>query len=219
MSGRLSQSKLQLRTGAFNSRYLPLAMLPAAGGIALVMHILAGASLLWAYVSLAALGGIVWLLHLSRGSTGLRRDLRGRAKTGACAGLIATFAYDGVRYGLVSLMSWSLDPFKAWSLFGAAVIGDNSSGGAQFAVGIAYHLLNGIGFGLTFALIVRRPTWWLGVLWGLVLELLMALLYPQWMRISQLEEFLTMSVVGHVVYGAVLGTLCGLWVGGRRDAQ
>jgi len=208
MSERIGQSKLRLRTRSLDPRYLPLAMLPAAGGLALIMHILAGASLRWAYLAVVVLGMIVWSVQLWAGSSGTRRELRLRVIIGASAGLLATLAYDAVRYGLVSLMSWSLDPFHAWSLFGEAILTAHSSGGARFAVGAGYHLLNGLGFGVTFALIVRRPTWWLGILWGLLLELSMALLYPRWLRIAQLQEFLTMSVVGHLVYGAVLGALC-----------
>ena len=33
----------------------------------------------------------------------------------------------------------------------------------------------------------------------------MALLYPHWLRIVQLREFLAVSAIGHLVYGAVLG--------------
>ena len=42
------------------------------------------------------------------------------------------------------------------------------------------------------------------------LELCMACLYPQWLRIKAFHEFLEVSAFGHVVYGTVLGILTGL---------
>jgi hypothetical protein len=53
--------------------------------------------------------------------------------------------------------------------------------------------------------VFRRPSWWTGALWGIALELCMATLYPSWLRIQMLSEFLEVSAVGHVVYGSVLG--------------
>jgi hypothetical protein len=179
-------------------------MLPAAGGLALIIHILSGASLLAAYAGVAVVGVIVWVVVLN-GPGSARSDLIRRVVIGAAAGFLATIAYDSARYALVAVLSWSVNPFRAWPLFGEALLGADSSAAARFALGAAYHVMNGIGFGVTFALIVRRPTWWLGVLWGLTLELAMALLYPRWMRIAQLHEFLSMSMLGHVVYGATLG--------------
>jgi hypothetical protein len=217
MDDQIGRSKLRLRTRVLAPRHLPLAMLPAAGGLALIMHILGGVSLLAAYAVLAMLGVIVWLALLTQGSSSARRDLNRRVVIGATAGFLATIAYDTVRYALVTVLSWSVNPFHAWSLFGEALLGSDSSAPGRFAVGAVYHLMNGIGFGATFALIVRRPTWWLGVLWGLTLELVMALLYPRWMRIAQLQEFLTMSLLGHVAYGASLGALAGMLL--RRSVR
>jgi hypothetical protein len=37
----------------------------------------------------------------------------------------------------------------------------------------------------------------------------MALLYPSWLRIIALGEFLEVSAIGHVVYGTVLGLSVG----------
>jgi hypothetical protein len=67
--------------------------------------------------------------------------------------------------------------------------------------------VNGVGLGVAYALVVKRPGPISGVLWGLGLELVMALLYPSWLRIRALEEFLTISIFGHVVYGFTLGML------------
>jgi hypothetical protein len=40
----------------------------------------------------------------------------------------------------------------------------------------------------------------------------MATLYPAWLRIQMLGEFLEVSALGHVVYGSVLGLVAGAGV-------
>ena len=44
-----------------------------------------------------------------------------------------------------------------------------------------------------------------GVAFALGLEACMVLLYPQWLRLQAVDEFLQVSIFGHVVYGVVLG--------------
>ena len=55
------------------------------------------------------------------------------------------------------------------------------------------------------SVVVKRPHPVTGVLWALGLEAAMALLYPSFLIIKQYGEFLTMSVLGHVCYGLVIG--------------
>jgi hypothetical protein len=95
-------------------------------------------------------------------------------------------------------------------------VGPGHSPSGTFLVGALYHLSNGTFFGVAYTLVVRRPSWWSGALWGIALELTMALLYPSWLRIQMLGEFLEVSALGHVVYGSVLGTVAARRLG-RRD--
>jgi len=86
---------------------------------------------------------------------------------------------------------------------------------------MAYHVCNGTFFGVAYTLVFRRPTWWTGALWGIGLELCMATLYPSWLRIVMLREFLEVSAIGHVVYGSVLGLVAakGVSLINRRDGK
>jgi hypothetical protein len=126
-------------------------------------------------------------------------------RAGSLGGVVATGAYDLTRYGIVALFSLSFQPFHVLRLFGELFLGPAASPGAAFGVGLAYHLSNGVTFGITYALLFRRPRPITGMVWGAALELCMALLYPSWLRIAALGEFLQVSAVGHLVYGAVLG--------------
>lgn len=182
-----------------------LAILPAAGGLALAVHILTGVRLPILFAMVVVLAGGLWMLVVGRAAPADRTDILLRLRVGLIAGLFATVAYDVVRYTVVAGAGLSLNPFQAWTLFGTALLGPDASESGQFVVGMAYHILNGLGFAVAFALVVRRPNLFLGIAWGLTLEFVMVWLYPKWMQMPQLQEFVTMSVLGHVAYGATLG--------------
>jgi hypothetical protein len=194
----------QVRYPALRRRVL-LVGLPMAGGAGLVVHILAGISLPLAIGVLALGGAALWAWVVSRLPAASRTALRRRAGIGVVAGLAGTVAYDLARYGTVALFSMSFQPFHVLYLFGVAFIGAGHAEPVTYAVGLAYHVANGTFFGLAYTLVFRRPTWWTGALWGIALEVCMATLYPSWLRIQMLREFLEVSALGHVVYGSVLG--------------
>ncbi|GHJ48754.1 hypothetical protein Cs7R123_60960 [Catellatospora sp. TT07R-123] len=181
--------------------------LPMAGGAGLVLHILTDISLPLAIGAFALLGAAVFGFVLSRLDPAGRRALRRRAGVGLVAGLIGTLAYDAARYGVVALFDMSFKPFHVFHIFGELFIGTNHPDALIFAVGLAYHISNGTFFGLAYTMVFRRPSWWTGALWGIGLELCMAFLYPTWLRIQMLNEFLEVSALGHVVYGATLGAV------------
>jgi hypothetical protein len=118
---------------------------------------------------------------------------------------MGTLAYDAARYGTVALFDLSFQPFHVFEVFGHLFLGEQVPARAAVLVGAAYHLTNGTCFGLAYTLAVRRPGPLTGMAWGVVLELCMATLYPSWLRIQQLGEFLQVSATGHLVYGVVLG--------------
>jgi hypothetical protein len=184
-----------------------LAGLPLASGSGLVVYLLAGLSLPVAVATLAVIGLAIWVVLLPRLRPGLRLDVRRRVAVGAAAGLIGTFAYDGARYGTVALFQLSFRPFHVFELFGRLFLGQDAGHGAALAVGTLYHLTNGTCFGIAYLLVFRRPRPLTGMAWGAALELCMATLYPSWLRIQQLGEFLQVSAIGHLVYGAVLGAV------------
>ena len=55
------------------------------------------------------------------------------------------------------------------------------------------------------AVLFRRPSAALGIVWGLVLESFQIALYPDWLGIRFVNEFIAFSALGHVAYGATLG--------------
>ncbi len=162
------------------------------------------AMLIW----LAAAAFILW-----RGSPARRSEIRRVVAAGSAAGLAATLAYDSSRWALSHLDPAPYNPFEAIRVFGVLLTSApfDASGPTVLAVGALYHLLNGTSFGLAYALLIGgRNAGTLfavltGVAWGLALELFQISIYPGWLDIRAYDEFVRVSFMGHVVYGAVIG--------------
>jgi hypothetical protein len=191
-----------------------LALLALFSGIALLVNIVARVSLratLATAVSITALalGVVLWR------STGPDRRLIGRSIViGAVAGFIATMAYDLSKAALSVLDPSPYNPFHAIRAFGKLLAGASAGERAIVASGAAFHLLNGTMFGVAYVfLFVRDGTisagraLATGLAWGIFLELFQLTLYPGWLDIRTYEEFVTISALGHIVYGATLGTI------------
>jgi hypothetical protein len=178
---------------------------PMATGAALVAHILLGVPLWGTAAVTVAIAAAAWTALVGSMPAPHRARLVTRAKIGAACGLLATMAYDAVRYGLVSAADWSLSPFDAFSVFGRALLGEDITTMTAVAAGVAFHLINGTGFAIGYALLVRQPSATTAVGFALGLETLMLLLYPRFLDISSFDEFATMSGIGHVAYGLTLG--------------
>jgi hypothetical protein len=178
-----------------------------ASGAALLVYILAGLSLRWTFVALGLGAAAVVALVLRRVSASRRRWLLRRIGVGAVAGLLATLAYDAVRLALVEYAGLKLRPFEAWRLFGLALAETENTSTLVFVLGVAFHLCNGTAFGIAYTVAFGRKGVWAAIVWALVLETVMVSVYPGWLGLKALDEFLTVSITGHLAYGAVLGWL------------
>jgi hypothetical protein len=188
-----------------------LCLIPTAGPLGLVVYRVSSTSLPAGVATVAAIGvgGYAIVVRVTRrvGAPEFGRFLASRFADGAFAGIVATFAYDIGRYGILALVEFSIRPFDVWRLFGTLFV-PHASTRFAYAIGYSYHMANGLGLGIAFRLLARNPTVVAGIAWALVLEFAMALLYPSWLRITALEEFLTISVLGHLIYGSVLALMC-----------
>lgn len=190
-------------------------------GVALLGHIVAG---LWLPLTLAVTVGLlvatvalIWF----RLDGSQRLILRSMAARGVVIGFVATLLYDGSRTLLSQLDSSVYQPFEVLSVFGRALLGGGVSGEAALAAGLCFHLLNGVSFGLAYVFIFGRqavtsPARALatGIGWGLFLETFQLTLYPGWLSIAAYREFVTISFLGHVVYGATLGLMSRRYLAG-----
>lgn len=188
-----------------NRQRLLFAALFLSTGAALLVYVISGVSLLAAaglvMVAAAVLGAVIWRRADPRGQMEMGRLLR----AGALAGFLATAAYDLSRFFLIEVTGIAFWPFDIFNVFGQALVGAGYSGAWVRLAGLLYHFANGIGFALAYTIVLGRRGVWAGVAWAMVLELLMVTIYPGWLGMEALNEFLQVSVLGHVVYGVVLG--------------
>lgn len=176
-----------------------------SSGIALVVSILTEAPL-WMSSTFVFVPGFLALAALGAVLRGRQQELYlSRVRSGAVAGLLGTAAYDVTRFVAETSGLASTNTFKAIPLFGAGLTNQSPHEPLAIVMGWAFHLCNGIGFALAYTLVAAGRPAYLGVLFALSLEMAMVLLYPQWLGITLTKEFLSVSVLGHVAYGVVLG--------------
>ena len=117
---------------------------------------------------------------------------------------------------LVALFQFSYDQFKAISVFGVLITGQPASTLQAQTAGWGYHFWNGASFGVMYALLRPQGGVATGLLWALGLQLLILWTYPSLLQV-RLDNpgFLVTSMVGHGLWGVVLGAGLARW--GRHD--
>lgn len=188
-------------------RWLGLALLPLGSGAALMVHILVPVSLGLALVVTGVIISIAGVLAWKRLPLAMRPEVLRRVRAGLLAGLLATLAYDLSRWVIVTVFHTTFWPFDIFPLFGRAIAGNGVSPDVATAIGVLYHYTNGLFFAVAYAILLAPRGWWTGLFWALGLETIMLALYPGWLHIQAMNEFASVSLLGHLAYGAVLGTV------------
>lgn len=176
-----------------------------ASGAALVVYILSGISLLATFLVCLVLAIVFGALLWRRLQPDERLGMRQFLVVGFWAGLIATGAYDLSRLFLIEVTGIQFWPFDIFNIFGQALVGSAYGGAWVRLIGLVYHFINGIGFAIAYTVLAGRKGVLAGIGWALALEALMLTFYPGWLDIRAIQEFTQVSIVGHVVYGWVLG--------------
>jgi hypothetical protein len=183
-------------------------------GAALLAHILAGIAMPLALGVTATLLVATLIVVARRASSAQRRLLLDRALVGLVTGVLATAAYDGAKFVLSQWDPSPYNPFEALRVFGVILLGASAPAAAVQAAGLAFHLLNGLAFGVAYCYLAGRRGILMGVAWGVFLEIFQLTLYPGWLDVRFYQEFVQISGLSHLVYGMVLGLGC--QVGLRR---
>jgi hypothetical protein len=174
-----------------------------ASGASLVVHILTDA-LLPAVFGALLVGGAVLLVQATS-DPAVRARVVPLLRAGAIGGLVSTAVYDVARFALMATFDLHIKPFKALPYFGHALIGVEPHSTASWVAGVAFHITNGVCFGIGYTVLAGRRNLLWAVGFGLGLEAFMLTLYPDWLQIEAMKEFTQMSVFGHVAYGLSLG--------------
>jgi hypothetical protein len=176
-------------------------------------------------VSLPALAVLCGLALTDR-AFGTQRLWRA-ALVGAMAGLTAAVAYDVFRLPFVFADTLGIQQvvpalklFKVFPRFGAMILGQrveqpHYSLMVQL-VGWTYHFSNGVTFGIMYVALIgnaakRHRAWGVGFAVGLELAMLFTP-YPAFFYIPLTAKFITVTLLAHLVFGAVLGVATlGFW--------
>ena len=177
-------------------------------GAALVTHIVSGFSLRLALGLAAAIVVLGVGLRWRRASPELRARMVRVSQVGLLAGLLATMVYDLSKFVLSRWDDSPYNPFELIRAFGLLLAGSSSPTTLVYSAGAAFHLLNGLFFGVAFCFFFGRRGVIAGVAWGFFLELFQLTLYPGWLNIGFYSEFVQISALSHLAYGAVLGLFC-----------
>lgn len=198
------------------TRRLLLVPLLMATGVALVVHVVSDVPLALALGVTVAILLPLAVVGWVRLRPAERADARRRAAVGVVAGAAGTAAYDGTRWGLAEIADLGFWPYDILEVFGTALVGHGQPMWAVLTAGIALHVVTGVGLAAAYALLLRRPTVWNGIVVGLVLGTFMVVIYPNWIGTEGVfGGFLAATAVGHLVYGAAIG-LVAMWLVGRR---
>ncbi len=126
---------------------------------------------------------------------------------GLWAGLAATLVYDGVRYVIERSHLLGYNGFVPILMFGNWITGQPTSSLAAKLAGWTYHYWNGATFGVIYTLLAGRRRWWWGLGYGVLMECCMLGIFPFFLRVTNKADFIAVSMIGHLAYGAVLGGL------------
>lgn len=196
-----------------------LAAAALCSGAALVASVLLGLSLLVTIVGGVLLSAALIGHRLRSTNPRVRALLKRRLGYGVVAGIAATAAYDLGRLVVVLSAGLHASPFEMIPRFGMAILGADVDPRLVVAVGVLYHVLNGVSFAIAYVILFGGRAWGFGVAWAFGLELLMLLVYPRWLGVASLgEEFTIVSGTGHLCYGAAIGLVGRRAIGFERFA-
>jgi len=126
---------------------------------------------------------------------------------GLLGGVVATLAYDVTRLLFRSSRLFDYDGFVSIYIFGSWISGRPTDSWEATVAGWGYHFWNGISFGIFYTLAFGRRRWLWGVGYGAVMEASMLGLFPLFVPIVSPMSFVVISMIGHLVYGGVLGRI------------
>lgn len=133
-------------------------------------------------------------------------DVRAALVSGFFGGLLATVGYDLVRVPFVVFGGVQL--FAPIQSFGILALNAHGSSPATDWAGWSDHFLNGIGFGMAFAMVALGRRWAWGILWGCTLETLTLLTpYAREYAIAGHWDLIALALGAHLVYGSLLGVV------------
>lgn len=137
-----------------------------------------------------------------------RNLLFNRLIVGVTAGAFGLVAYDLMRFLVQAVLPVGFDAFFSMRAFGTLMTGRPPGTNVALYTGWLYHISNGLTFGIMYALLAGPARWQWGLVWGLILEVAMLVVYPAVFNPNPRSGFVLVSIVGHAAFGSVIGVWC-----------
>jgi hypothetical protein len=190
----------------------PIALLvlaSAASSIAALLLHAAGIVRMPYTISFVTLPGTVLLVTLLVWTRRTERTLLfNRLKVGLVAGAVGLVFYDAARLVVQSTIPLGFNAFMSLPAYGSLMTGKPVSSGAAHAAGWAYHISNGLTFGVIYSVIAGPARWYWGLAWGGILEGAMVVVFPTILKPASFKGFLVVNMIGHAAFGAGVGLWC-----------
>jgi hypothetical protein len=201
---------MNIVSGNVKTSYLHSLKLSAAflfSGVSLLFYIFFGFNLFYSFLLFGAPLGFIFWISVNKMSTAEKGVLKLDVKKGVIIGIAALAAYDVTRIALYATGLVNFFPFGTFVLFGKAIIGSSSTYAATLAVGIIYHIMNGLTFSIAYTISCKNKHFVWGIIWAMFLEGCMLIAYTHWLNIVNVKDFVIISVVGHYAYGSAIGIM------------
>ena len=142
-------------------------------------------------------------LYLSR--SGQESRLRTALYCGAIGGLVGAIGYDAVRIPQVLL---GIRPYVPIESYGLLLLNAGSSSPATELAGWAFNFCNGVGFGISYAVVALGRRWYWAVAWAFVLETATVVSpFAAYYQLAGKWDLIAMAYLAHIAYGYPLGKI------------
>lgn len=142
-------------------------------------------------------------------------ELAARIRVGALAGVAGIIGYDLAR---VPFEVGGLRVFAPIDSYGLLIAGGDMASALTNTLGWAFHLSNGVTFGIVYAVVAARRHWVLGVAFGLTIEsIVFATPFPARYGVSSDVGVILVAYLGHVGFGYPVGRIVQRFDATRRD--
>jgi hypothetical protein len=188
--------------------------LASTSGAAVMAHAFGPVKLNFAapFIAMPCMGILVGTILLRRKLYDRLHAFASVTLSGGIYGLLATLVYDAVRPLIKWIAGYAFNPYRAMPVFGSLITGLPQTDPFAIGVGWFYHFWNGISFSIMYALIRPQGGAITGMLWGLGLQGLMMITYPTLLKLRlDTPGFLVMGIIGHALWGIVLGYCLKRW--------
>ena len=182
----------------------------AAAGILPVAALLAWSYRLGSFATWFGVVGPITLVVLIGSGLVASRDrrmsrLRTALAAGTIGGLVGTVGYDAVRLPQVL---FGIRPYLPIESYGVLMLNAHSSSAVTDLAGWSFNFINGIGFGISYAMVGIRRRWYWAIVWAMLLE--SATVFSPFASIYLLAgkwNLIGLAYFSHIFYGYPLGKM------------